>query len=468
MGFWDSVGHASGAVWDAATAPNRFMSEGAAAFYRNIGDLFQHDNAYARASDRQAPWNSERAGLYSENERLRNEFSGGYEPPSMPCEPFDYMDHPEIYRKAQQIDATSAEDAARNWKIIADEFHSAAEDMRNETMQIITSGWSGRAAGSAANGIGQYVAESGQLVVGVRLVANKLAEVKTGLDETKSMVPPPPGGVGGVFDDKSAGQIAGTLMGGLPLLGGLKKAYHDDQEGEAEARRVMTTIYQPVTVQTDQGVPVLPAAPQVVSNPATTGSGEGTTGLDSGGGGFHVPSVDSGHAGAGQPGSDPAGQGQAPAQGGNAQDDGTGMATHAASAGAGGMPDADDGLGSARAASAGGGSGGHGGGLGGSGAGVGGGGMLASPTLPGDGGAGGTGSGSAGLGRVVTSAGRTGAPGMGGTPRGKGKAEEDKEHKTAEYLYGEHNGEELLGDVNGRKVAPPVIGEWDEQGRPKW
>ena len=55
-------------------------------------------------------------------------------------------------------------------------------------------------------------------------------------------------------------------------------------------------------------------------------------------------------------------------------------------------------------------------------------------------------------------AGKAGAAGMGGMggQGAKGQGDEDKEHKSADYLVTEENTNEIIGDMP--MVAPPTIG----------
>jgi hypothetical protein len=57
----------------------------------------------------------------------------------------------------------------------------------------------------------------------------------------------------------------------------------------------------------------------------------------------------------------------------------------------------------------------------------------------------------------VGAAGRSGASGMPGAMGGRGRGEEDREHRTASYLTNDDNVNLIIGDFD--PVAPPVIGE---------
>jgi hypothetical protein len=57
----------------------------------------------------------------------------------------------------------------------------------------------------------------------------------------------------------------------------------------------------------------------------------------------------------------------------------------------------------------------------------------------------------------VGAAGRSGASGMPGAMGGRGRGEEDREHRTASYLTNDDNFNLIIGDFD--PVAPPVIGE---------
>ena len=53
---------------------------------------------------------------------------------------------------------------------------------------------------------------------------------------------------------------------------------------------------------------------------------------------------------------------------------------------------------------------------------------------------------------------------MGGGAKGKG--DDDKEHKSADYLQGDHL-DEWIREEGGQKVAPPVLGAYDYEQRDK-
>jgi hypothetical protein len=57
----------------------------------------------------------------------------------------------------------------------------------------------------------------------------------------------------------------------------------------------------------------------------------------------------------------------------------------------------------------------------------------------------------------VGAAGRSGASGLPGAMGGRGRGEEDREHRTASYLTNDDNVNLIIGDFD--PVAPPVIGE---------
>lgn len=418
----------------------------------NLGRLFDGDGPYADAVAKQQKWNDQRDQIYANVRAVKNGLNVGYEPQTVSCDAFDGMSHQQICDSVQEMKPDVIRSAAEAWTNIGIQFDTATGEFHSGIAGRIAQGWrSPQAAGRAVDAVGRFAVESRQLGKSCELLAGKLAEAHSGLDETKALIPPVPAG--------------SKLFGLIPVSGLLKSDHYEKEEATQEARRIMHTVYAPVVAQTDTGVPVLPEAPKVVDNPAPgTGSGGGGVlsgggfGLLSGGGGGTPGEVTSpvsidGDAAAEQP--QPA-----------AASAGPGAGTHAARTDS--ASPASGGSGSTAPASAwpGGGYGGGGGGVG-SGNGPGVGGVLASPVLPGPGaGKGGSGS---GIGRAAAAVARAGTPGMGGVaPRGKGKGEEDKEHKTAEYLRGTDNGEELIADVNGRKVAPSVIGVWDEDGKPKW
>ena len=313
----------------------------------------------------------------------------------------------------------------------------------------------------AAAGINAFVAGEETLHTAAAIIANKIDEAYSGLSQVKREIPQP-GSHARSFADL-AGKAMGTIMPSAGIKGvGLSAVLGNHDSAEQQARTIMNYAYRPVLLSADTNVATLSAPVNpLTGNAAPTNAGpSGVGGGARGVGGDHVGMPNVGDAGVAAPGTSAAGAAPIDATSGNSFDSGGSDASGP------GKP-------------------GDGGGFGKTGVGAGPGATVAAGYSPSGGGAGGAFGGGGGLNspgldvennqrswlrdaqpRGGVSAGRTGMPGMGGMPPGgKGKRDNDDEleHTTPDYLITEENGKKLLGS-DGRRVGPPVLGVWDENG----
>ncbi|MFD4182878.1 WXG100 family type VII secretion target [Rhodococcus sp. NPDC058514] len=443
---------------------------------------------WAQDRDVQQDANRRRDDLYAERDAAG--YTGRYDGSSVHMENFDGMSHEEIKARLDSATPVGILEDCRMWRAAADRLQQSVSTFTGEIASAIGSGWEGEAAGRASSGVSGYATGAADLQRAAVLIANKIEEAHSGIDQAKRRMPEP-----------ESTNVLDLLRSGIVTdpIGGVQRAFHKSEEARQEAIQVMKTEYAPVVQQADSQVPVLPPPHNPVVPPYVPPAGRPVDigGPGSGTGQWASPAErepvrDRANSELGRPGDDggpddretaidPAvarSGADGIAQGGAADGAGTPFAgeavTRAASA------DASGGPGSAGFGTGGGGAGGTGGGSGaGGGAGTASGGGLA----PGSGGLGGIGSGAgsgsgSGAGRVAApgtgvggapaagasgagagaAAGRPGAPGMGAMAPGGARSggDDDTEHKTPGYLISVQNGSELIGDLP--KVAPPVLG----------
>ncbi len=445
----------------------------------------------------QEQWNKDRDWIYNTEHQgnYGTEFSGDIQPPHITApDSYDHMDLAAMQQSVTAMKPQLVNEAVTAWANIGMTLMGTFSQFQQQFARTINgdnghSGWRGAAATAAVNAVNNYTDKSTHLSSAATLISLKLSEMKTGLEETQSLMP---------------GAGAPTPSGKtLPTSGVMKVNDHDHQEATQEARRILTTVYGRVAGQTDTGVPFLPTAPQIVSGPAGPGpsgplgpvgpSGPGPTpippgpaasGPDTGGTG---PGPDQGGANGPQPSTGGSASGPTnPGTPTDANQPATTTAGYAAPLSTSGTPgaqsisDASPGLGGNTPGSVDNtfGPGGNTAGLGG----------LTAPgagTLGNDsmrftgGGTPSPGSGSTaggGPGRSVpgtpgaaqttaasaarTPATRAGGQGMAGVNPGPGKGKDEDREKSGvpEYLVTKEHGAELTGIEDLPKHVPPVIG----------
>ncbi|MCX5043403.1 PPE family protein [Aldersonia sp. NBC_00410] len=469
----DDVGDATSDFVNSASAVTRLGLQG-------IGLTTDTDPlGWARDRQVQQDGNARRDDLYAEREREQREFGGHYDAPvQMVMENFDGMSHPAIKAAIDSTQPATMIQDAEAWTKTADTLKVSVAEFNGRIASVISGGWEGTAATRAQAAVTQYSTATCQLESAARLIANKINEGQTGINQAKLRMPEP-----------ESGSVLGALRSSvfsLNPVGGVMEQFHKSEEGRQEAAQIMKTEYAPVVMQASSQIPVLPPPfdPTSAGTPGnspttqsgyggggttaswnTPGTGGATTGFGNNGIGTGSPTgtdASQTNPSAVSPASFDPSAGQTNPANTSTGADGSGAtstanpvatssdaATRAASAGGGTGAGASGilgpGLGSARAGGAGAAAGGSAGGAG-----------LATPGALGAGVAGAGAGGNAASG--VAAAGRPGAPGMGGmAPHGsRGRGETDTEHKTPDYLVNVDNANDLIGEMP--KVAPPVIG----------
>ncbi|MGU3435834.1 WXG100 family type VII secretion target [Actinomycetes bacterium M1A6_2h] len=435
--------------------------------FEEIGDTITgHDSDAERASEAaQNAGNDQRDAIYaSTRDAMAQIGSATMLPRVVQPEAFDAYTHEEIFLHVQNLQPGEVLASAHMWRGAHEQLSSVVDGLWAQIDPILNTEWTGSAADGAKAAVRQYAHESHRLVEILNVVANKLEESYTGFEQTKLQVPPPQSFT---FTDYA------RMMTGFPIAtpGNIAAAWLESEAVRHQAVQVMNTVYSPVVVQSDTGVPQLPPP----FDP--TGNGPGaipSSTLPSGGGyaptGFASPNPVSGQFAGGStdvapahPADTSAASTNAPAQAapqqptaspatgtpaattGSAVPSTTSTApadTHAASW----APSGTRSSGSGAGAAAGGGSGGGGGSL----------------RTPFGSGAQTAGSNSGVMqnpgGRMDGSGSTRGMYGAGGMMPGGGRSggDHDGEHNTPGYLVNVDNGDELVGDLP--LVAPPVIG----------
>lgn len=427
---------------------------------RLVGDALFGEDHEDNSGEVQAEGNARRDDIYRERERITGDSDVEYLPPAITThDPFASMSHQAIIAQAESFNPEVLDAVARSWQAIADRFSDGLETFNDKVQRAIGDKWHGASGTAAAEATADY-ASKGQFFSGAaQLIANKIHEANSGVEQTKGMLPPAP--------EQSWYDVPLDL---IPVQGFWKSTQHEQQEAEEAARQIMQTVYRPVMSQSDSQVPALPIAVDPTNPvPAPGGAGHG---VFWGGGSGAAPMPGVGGSldddaqilpGTGEPGVDDAAiAGQNPGAGTDSATPDLGdslfgdnsgnsaAGTTAASAGATPTPGAS-GVGYGAGSG------------GGAGSGVGGGPGLSQPLSGGGIHGGGVTPGPAGAGAGTSGAAaagsRAGMPMAGMAPGAgaRGQGGEDKEHKTPGYLINEDNGNELIGELP--TVGPSVIGE---------
>ncbi|MEU2035758.1 PPE domain-containing protein [Nocardia amamiensis] len=226
----------------------------------------------------QEQWNRDRANIYTLTNIGNDQFDGDYEPPKITNEElalFETAPLEDLVQRVAAMNPGTVLQAAEAWFKIGTAFRDTTESFNTSVQRTIAGGWSGQAAGKASEAVRKYSDGAGQLTHAAHLLHLKLTEMYTGLHQTQALMP----GITQVPDLKGKT---------LPQDGVMKTGDYTTEEARAEAQRILQTVYWQVANQTDNGVPVIPAAPNVISNspgPAPSGSGvPGATDSDNGAG----------------------------------------------------------------------------------------------------------------------------------------------------------------------------------------
>ncbi|AHH17026.1 hypothetical protein NONO_c22280 [Nocardia nova SH22a] len=217
-----------------------------------------YDDYRRRIIGAQDQWNRERDRIYGETRTYDTEFGGEYEPPSI-AKPdvFDGMSLEDMQAVVSAMKPATIAAASTAWQNIGYNLDIAVSAFNREFARTITGdnghgGWTGQSGQAAIDAVNDYAKQSRELASGAHVVGLKLAEMHTGLEQTQALFP----GISVRPDLKNKT---------LPPDGVMKDGDYSREEATQEGRRILRTVYGQVAVQTDIGVPVLPAATQIVA-----------------------------------------------------------------------------------------------------------------------------------------------------------------------------------------------------------
>lgn len=238
-----------------------------------------YEDYRARVIAAQEQWNQERSVIYL-TQNLANFssiFAGETQPNHLTGtdDSYDHMQLAEMQSAVAAMKPSVVNSASEVWKKIGSDLSTTivAFNKAFEATTTAQNGWAGEAASAAVTAVNNYAKQSSTLPAAATAVSLKLAEMKTGLEQTQALMP-------GLTERP-------TLTGKtLPTDGEMKLGDYTETEATDEARRILRTVYGQVAVQSDSGVPFMPTAPKVVGDggdPQVPGGG-GSSQRPSGGG----------------------------------------------------------------------------------------------------------------------------------------------------------------------------------------
>ncbi|MFD4434197.1 hypothetical protein, partial [Nocardia sp. NPDC058497] len=237
-----------------------------------------YEDYKAKVIAAQEQWNQERSVIYL-TQNLANFaaiFDGETQPNHLTgtVDSYDHMKLPEIQAAVSAMKPAVVNSASEVWNKIGSDLSTSIVAFNKAFEATVNgeNGWAGEAASAAVTAVNNYAKQSSTLPAAATAVSLKLAEMKTGLEQTQALMP-------GLTQRP-------TLTGKtLPTDGEMKQNDFEDGEELEEARRILRTVYGQVAVQSDTGVPFMPTAPNIVAGdggyPSTPGGGN--TGTPAGG-----------------------------------------------------------------------------------------------------------------------------------------------------------------------------------------
>lgn len=421
----------------------------------------------------QEQWNQERSVIYLTQNlaNLSSLFQGDTQPPHITgTDGYDHMSLADMQAAVSAMKPSVVQSASEAWKKIGSDLSTSVVAFNNAFGASVNAenGWVGQAASAAVAAVNNYAKQSSTLPIAATAVSLKLAEMRTGLEQTQALMP-------------GLTQRPTLTNKTLPVDGEMKLDQYTNDEALEEARRVLRTVYSQVAVQSDNGVPFMPTAPKIVADGGGDQRvpGDGSTGGKSDTGNTGTTAGTNQQAEPESPGSgSPSGtEDQGTANPGTTTGDTTPSSTDSTTAASTTSPTTTSSgapstttpstpgttsttpIGTTPGAGRNGGTGAPGSGRGGT---------TGSAPSPGRGTAG---SPVAGSPAAAAAAGRSGAAGTGrggmsgmpgmGAP-GAGKGQNDDEHKgVPDYLITQENGEILTGLGEIRTVPPVIGGDFD-------
>ncbi|WP_280313013.1 hypothetical protein [Nocardia abscessus] len=231
------------------------------------GEELQPDIDPAEVQDK---YNQQRDGVRSSATDIG--FQGEFRPREvLDSDEFEKYDVAVLRGKVDQIDIAAVGDLIASWNNIAARNHTSLDEFTKEMARgTDDSVWKGEASTAAASAVRDYAAQGAQVSNAARLTSSKLAELLTGLEPTKQLVPHAPEHRSGVGN--ALAWVAGR---------GWRNDDVAEYNAKTEALRVLRTVYAPVVMESDTNVPVIPR-PNPASNPSGVDNGTIPQGTSSG------------------------------------------------------------------------------------------------------------------------------------------------------------------------------------------
>ncbi len=264
MGVGDFVSGAVNTVEDGASAAFHGVVGG-----QNRADARAQEEGYQRA---QQEGNAARDKIYASQDRLQDEVSGGTDPAAIQArDNWDSWDHPAIKNMTENLNSGQMHGLSQAWSQTGSAVAADFSDFHSLVQQTITAGWRGEAAQAAQQNAATYAQQAEGFGHAVDLTGMKISEAATGAEQTRAMVPEP--------KDFSVREAVTTSI--LNPLAGANDVYQQKQAqaaAHAEAVNVMNTVYTPVYVQSDTGVPAF--TPPTALPGGDIGAGLGQSRID--------------------------------------------------------------------------------------------------------------------------------------------------------------------------------------------
>ncbi|MFG2445038.1 hypothetical protein ACGFQG_19400 [Nocardia fluminea] len=216
----------------------------------------------------QEQWNAERAKIYDRQlaGNYATIFNGDLQPPHITTpDNYDSMSLEQMQAAVAAMKPQLVDDAVTAWANIGGALMGTFIGFNQQFARTVTgagghSGWTGAAASAAVAAVNNYAQQSIPLSQAATAISLKLAEMRTGIEQTQALMP---------------GLTERTNVTGksLPADGVMKVDDHNRDEATQEGRRILRSVYSQVAGQTDNGVPFLPTAPTIAGD----GGGPGST-----------------------------------------------------------------------------------------------------------------------------------------------------------------------------------------------
>ncbi|MGQ4601611.1 hypothetical protein [Nocardia sp. R6R-6] len=218
-----------------------------------------YEDYQRRVIEAQEQWNRDRDWIYK-TEVGYSGFDGEIQPAHIATpDSYDHLTLEQMQTAVSAMKPKLVDDAVSMWANIGLDLTGTFALFQREFERTITgqnghTGWTGAAAQAAVTAVNNYHDKSVPLAQAATLTSLKLAEMKTGLEQTQALMP-------GLTDRPD---IAGKT---LPKDGIMKNGEYTSTEAEQEGRRILRTVYGQVAGQTDVGVPYMPTAPTIIDSP---------------------------------------------------------------------------------------------------------------------------------------------------------------------------------------------------------